>query len=144
MNNFRCLHCKEWVSSFGPIGTAHRNHCPYCLWSKHVDLDVPGDRKATCLGAMEPIGLTFKEEGPDKYGNKRQGEVMIIHRCTNVDGKININRIAADDDPQEILEVFEKFQKLTESLRENLVQQGIKLLGKKDKQQIKTQLFGKK
>ncbi len=92
---------------------------------------------------MEPVGLTLKEEGIDKYGKKRQGELMIIHRCINTDGKININRAAADDDLREILNVLERSQKLTDALRENFVQQGIKLLGKIDEPQVRTQLFGK-
>ncbi len=142
-NGFQCIQCRKWVTTSGDIGTEHRNHCPYCLWSKHVDEDKPGDRKSKCLSPMEPIGLTFKEEGNDKYGKKRQGELMIIHSCTNSDGKININRVAADDDPKEILKVLERSKKLTDTLRENFVQQGIKLLGKEDERQVRTQLFGK-
>jgi hypothetical protein len=43
--SFRCGHCGVEVSLDAP-GTSHRNHCPSCLWSRHLDRNVPGDRKA--------------------------------------------------------------------------------------------------
>ena len=94
---FKCAHCKRWVVINPFIGTANRNHCSYCLWSKHVDVKK-GDRKEACHGGMEPIGLTFKYEG---YG--RQGELMLIHQCAEC-SHLSINRIAADDSNEEILE----------------------------------------
>lgn len=51
--SFICEHCGFEVSPH-PSGSA-RNHCPKCLYSKHVDEDSPGDRLATCYGLMEPI-----------------------------------------------------------------------------------------
>ncbi|MET1001543.1 MAG: RNHCP domain-containing protein, partial [Acidimicrobiia bacterium] len=48
--SFRCRRCGLDVSYDAP-GTAHRNHCPNCLWSRHVD-DRPGDRAAECGSAM--------------------------------------------------------------------------------------------
>ncbi|WP_420871372.1 RNHCP domain-containing protein [Lysinibacillus xylanilyticus] len=38
-----------------------RNHCPKCLFSKHVDT-VPGDRASTCKGLMRPIGVDYTEK----------------------------------------------------------------------------------
>lgn len=141
---FRCNHCHGWVSTSELIGTHHRNHCPSCLWSKNVDLEKAGDRKASCGAEMEPIGLTFKQTGIDKYGKPRQGELMVVHRCTNKDcGKISINRIAGDDNSEVILRVFEGSQVLDDDLREEMTSMGINLLTKGDKKQIKTQLFGK-
>jgi hypothetical protein len=70
-----------------------------CLWSKHVD-EAKGDRRASCLGGMEPIGLTFKHEGHGKVG-----EIMLIHHCS-VCEKISINRIARDDPEHKILGIF--------------------------------------
>lgn len=144
MNGFECIHCHRLIDVSGNIGTAHRNHCPFCLFSKHVDENVPGDRKATCLAPMEPIGLTFKELAPDKYGKSRVGELMMVHRCTGPDRKIVINRIAADDDPNEIINVFQKSLFLAGPLKKQLEGQGIKLLNKDDEKEIKTQLFGKR
>lgn len=141
---FKCNHCRGWVSTSEFIGTHHRNHCPSCLWSKHVDLEKAGDRKASCGAGMEPIGLTFKQAGTDRYGRPRQGELMVVHRCTNEDcGKISINRIAGDDNPETILRVFEGSQLLGDDLGEEITRAGINLLTKQDKERIKTQLFGK-
>lgn len=83
---FICEHCTKEV---GPIiyGGSYRNHCPFCLWSKHVDSDIPGDRANSCLGMMEPIGVTTKSGG----------EFSLIHKCT-VCGFQRLNRIAGDDD----------------------------------------------
>lgn len=139
---FRCCNCGQWVPFSGFIGTAHRNHCPFCLRSKHVDLKKPGDRKSSCRAGMEPIGLTFKHEGVDKYGKLRQGELMLIHECTGC-GKISINRIAADDNSEAILRVFEESQKLDPGKRNQLEQDGIEILSKETKKEILVQLFGK-
>lgn len=124
------------------MGTCHRNHCPDCLWSKHVDLNKSGDKKAQCLAMMEPVGLTFKQEGFDKFGNRKKGEIMIIHRCINSD-KISINRIAADDNPETILEVFNNSFTLNTEIKNKLKQSKIVLLVKTDETEIKNQLFGK-
>lgn len=132
--SFRCWHCDRWVSFSSFIGTKHRNHCPFCLWSKHVDLEKPGDRNSTCQGEMKPIGLTFKQGG---------GELMIIHQCTNPDcGKISINRIAGDDSSSAILNIFKESQTLSPDLTKKLKRGNIRLLTKADEKQIRTQLFG--
>ena len=36
---FTCVHCGAEVL---PMGKSSRNHCPFCLWSLHVDI-LPGD-----------------------------------------------------------------------------------------------------
>ncbi|MGI5826685.1 MAG: RNHCP domain-containing protein [Patescibacteria group bacterium] len=138
---FICEHCKKQVPVNRTIGTWHRNQCPYCLWSKDVDI-FKGDRKSACLGAMEPIGLTFKQEGTDKYGKPRQGELMIIHRCLECN-KFSINRIAADDDPKVILELFEKSLSLPQETKDDLENENLKLLDEKDREEIRVQLFGR-
>jgi len=81
---FICEHCRQAVPSGAP-GTAHRNHCPHCLWSLHVDLRS-GDRRCGCRGEMEPIAVWVR----------RGGEWAIVHRCTRC-GAIRTNRIAGDD-----------------------------------------------
>jgi hypothetical protein len=83
--SFVCGHCGVDVSLDAP-GTSHRNHCPSCLWSRHLDRNVPGDRKAGCPGGMEPIAVTVR-------GERRW---MLIHRCTHC-GRLRMNRTAADD-----------------------------------------------
>jgi hypothetical protein len=78
--------------SFDAPGTAHRNHCPNCLWSRHLDDDTPGDRKADCGSLMEAIGITVR----------RGGEWVIVHRCAGCD-EVHLNRTAGDDNPLMLL-----------------------------------------
>jgi hypothetical protein len=85
--SFRCVHCRLDVSMQAP-GTAHRNHCPSCLVSRHVDLRTPGDRAAECGARMEPIAVSVRGDG----------EWVLIHRCTGC-GALNENRTAGDDNP---------------------------------------------
>lgn len=147
---FVCSHCKKWgLSPSKPgdcpltatIGTKNRNHCPKCLYSLHLDKEISGDRAAECGGEMEPIGLAFKKEGVDKYGEKRQGEIMLIHRCQKC-GKISINRIAADDEPDQILKTYNE-SKENIHLSAELKKEGIVLLDNEAESEIKKQLFGK-
>jgi rubrerythrin len=56
IEDFKCEHCGTKTR-----GTGYTDHCPSCLWSKHVDLN-PGDRKATCRGMMEPVGVEIKSK----------------------------------------------------------------------------------
>jgi len=62
--NFVCEICEKEV-----VGSGYRNHCPSCLYSLHVDVEVPGDRMSTCQGIMEPTGI--EESG---------GKFIIIHK----------------------------------------------------------------
>ncbi|MDQ3514893.1 MAG: RNHCP domain-containing protein [Chloroflexota bacterium] len=83
--SFRCRHCRQMI---GPTvsGGRHRNHCPLCLYSRHVDDRRPGDRASTCGSVMAPVGLL----------TRRNGEQVILHRCLGC-GREKPNRIAADD-----------------------------------------------
>lgn len=82
---FTCENCNELVE---PLETgSYRNHCPKCLYSKHVDDEGPGDRASACLGLMKPIGI-------DQRSNKG---FMVIHECI-VCGKTISNKVASDDD----------------------------------------------
>jgi hypothetical protein len=84
---FRCRHCRTMV---GPTlsGGRHRNHCPICLYSLHVDGKTPGDRASDCRSLMAPIGLHTRPSG----------EQAIVHRCLGC-GFVRHNRVAADDSP---------------------------------------------
>lgn len=138
--DFQCINCGKQVAASGLIGTKNRNHCPFCLTSKHVDNHVAGDRQASCQGQMRAVGLAFKNEGIDKYGKPRQGELMLIHVCLRC-GKISINRIAADDHTDLIISLLnsESLADKADKLKAN----GIEPLGKSDIEQVKTLLFGK-
>ena len=58
---FKCRKCGREVIPDG-AGSDHRNHCPNCLTSMHVD-DQPGDRSSDCSGQMEPIAVWVKRNG---------------------------------------------------------------------------------
>ena len=104
--DFMCGHCHALVSSAHFLSAVNnRNHCPYCLWSCHLDLYASGDRLSACKGQMRPIGLTLKP-GRNKYRSESGGELMLIHQCMDC-SSLSINRIAADDDSATILSVFE-------------------------------------
>lgn len=80
---FVCEQCSKAIS---PLASgSYRNHCPFCLYSKHVDV-VPGDRQNSCRGLMEPIGV----EHSSKKG------WIIIHRCLRC-SFIGRNKTALND-----------------------------------------------
>ena len=54
---FICLNCTKIIKKL--TNGSYRNHCPYCLYSLHLD-NQPGDRANKCRGLMEPISLTYK------------------------------------------------------------------------------------
>ena len=54
--NFVCEHCNRKVE-----GDGYTNHCPHCLYSKHVDI-FPGDRLNDCGGLMKIIDTQKKGE----------------------------------------------------------------------------------
>ncbi|MCK4542985.1 MAG: RNHCP domain-containing protein [Spirochaetales bacterium] len=81
---FICGNCGRTVTP-PESGSEHRNHCPQCLWSRHVDLRT-GDRRSGCRGLMEPIAIWVR-------GRK---EWAVVHRCLKC-GFIRTNRIAGDD-----------------------------------------------
>jgi hypothetical protein len=139
--DFRCAYCRTHITTDPFIaGVKNRNHCPYCLSSKHVDQKKAGDRLSACKAEMKPIGLTLKKI-KKKYGPQNQGELMLIHRCSGC-GKISINRIAADDDADKILEVFERSNDLDHETKTLLVEQGVHALQPVDIETVRTGLFG--
>ena len=89
---FPCRVCGREIIPYG-AGSAHRNHCPNCLSSLHVD-NEPGDRAAACGGIMEPIGVWVR----------KNGEWAIIHRCRKC-GVLHSNRTAADDNPIKLMSI---------------------------------------
>lgn len=96
---FICEYCGGKVSPL-KYGGHNRNHCPFCLYSKHVDNVVPGDRSSSCRGLMKPVATQ----------TKRTGEYSLIHRCLTC-GKISINRVAGDDNWDLICELSTKKNK---------------------------------
>lgn len=82
--SFTCKNCGKTIEKH-PEGSA-RNHCPFCLCSKHLDKDFPWDRLSECHAVMNPVGIDHKK---NKWW-------MIKHKCSRC-GKEILNKIAPDD-----------------------------------------------
>ncbi len=89
---FICINCGKKVEK---LNYTARDHCNYCLYSVHVDIN-PGDRKNECKGLLIPIDI-------EKFKNTYK----IIYRCEKC-GQIHKNIMAADDDMNKIIEISTK------------------------------------
>jgi len=137
---FKCVNCHTYVSCEPRLaGVSSRNHCPYCLWSRHLDLQKPGDRLAACREKMEPVGLTLKKSHR-KYGEER-GELMLIHVCREC-GKVSINRIASDDIAGKLAELYERSLGMDGRLKGKLSACGVEPLGATERAVVVARLFG--
>lgn len=87
VENFDCEKCGTLVS-----GGGYTNHCPNCLWSKHVDVN-PGDRAANCGGLMHPIEV--RKEGE---------EYSIIHQC-EICSHSKKNKVSPNDNFNEVVKL---------------------------------------
>ena len=85
--NFTCEKCKEEVE-----GNGYTNHCPNCLWSKHVDIN-PGDRLEKCHGLMRPIKIENKE-----------GDFYIVHKCEECNF-IRNNKVSKKDNFDQVIKI---------------------------------------
>ncbi|MDQ3014639.1 MAG: RNHCP domain-containing protein [bacterium] len=90
VEDFICEHCNAEVQ-----GDGFTNHCPKCLWSKHVDVH-PGDRKAVCSGMMKPIRVDLEKQ-----------EYILTHECQKC-GYSKRNKVNIDDDFDEVTRVAEQ------------------------------------
>lgn len=90
VENFICENCGKSV-----IGNGYTNHCPFCLYSKHVDIN-PGDRSCTCGGLMKPIEI-----------QQKNGEFVILHKCIKC-GFERKNKVQENDDINKIIEISKK------------------------------------
>ncbi|MGC8652213.1 MAG: RNHCP domain-containing protein [Candidatus Micrarchaeia archaeon] len=88
VEDFTCENCGTIVR-----GNGYTDHCPNCLWSKHVD-NNPGDRRANCGGMMKPVHTEFK----------RNGNFIIYYKCERCGAQKHV--IAADNDNRELLETL--------------------------------------
>ena len=87
IEDFVCENCGSNVT-----GDGYTNHCPECLWSKHVDVN-PGDREETCGGMMKPVGVIALG-----------GEYTIIQQCQKC-GFERKNKVNSKDNFQKVLEI---------------------------------------
>ena len=88
--NFICENCNKYVEK---LKYTARDHCPYCLYSKHVDIN-PGDRASTCKGHLIPIGIEK---------NKKMG-YKILYKCDKCGYKTK-NIMASDDNMERIINI---------------------------------------
>lgn len=87
VEDFVCEKCNENIK-----GDGYTNHCPKCLWSKHVDIN-PGDRAQTCGGMMKPVKVEMEK-----------GEYLLTHRCE----KCNFERrkkVEREDNFDEVIKI---------------------------------------
>lgn len=84
VEDFTCENCGETVK-----GNGYTDHCPRCLWGKHVD-NVPGDRASKCRGMMGPDYVTYEE-----------GNYVIHYRCIRCEATKRF-KAAAQDNPEEL------------------------------------------
>ena len=80
VEDFTCAHCGADV-----LGNGYTNHCPKCLYSKHVD-NNPGDRQSNCGGMMRPISV-----------ESRGCEFIITHKCEKCGKTIKQHADEKDD-----------------------------------------------
>ena len=80
VEDFTCAHCGTHVT-----GNGYTNHCPKCLYSRHVD-NLPGDRASTCGGMMRPIAVEKSGDG-----------FIITHKCEKCAKVIRQHAAACDD-----------------------------------------------
>lgn len=84
--SFVCEKCHKKVE---PASSTARDHCPYCLYSKHVDI-LPGDRSNNCCGLLKPIGV-------EKFKNS----FKIIYKCKKCHNEHK--NIICDDDNMDLI-----------------------------------------
>jgi hypothetical protein len=82
--DFTCEVCGTAVK-----GNGYTDHCPNCLWSKHVDKN-PGDRASKCNGLMKPVIAEYLK-----------GEYILDYECAKC--KVRKSVTAAADDNSELL-----------------------------------------
>lgn len=85
VENFICANCGAIVT-----GNGYTNHCPHCLWSKHVDV-LPGDRASECGGMMEPI-----------LAEPNGADFIITHKCTKC-GRTKRQKSSDSDNMEKII-----------------------------------------
>lgn len=87
VENFKCEKCGA-----DAVGNGYTNHCPACLWSKHVDVN-PGDRAASCGGLMKPTAI-----------ENENGEYVVTHTCEKCSHKKR-NKVSANDNFDTVVQI---------------------------------------
>jgi DNA-directed RNA polymerase subunit RPC12/RpoP len=88
IENFKCEHCGAEMR-----GDGYTDHCSECLWGKHVDSEIPGDRASECRALMEPIRVLYEK-----------GEYRIVYKCTGCSHKFEV-KAANGDNREKLIEL---------------------------------------
>jgi len=91
---FICENCGKEVPKIS--NGSYRNHCPFCLCSKHVD-NKPGDRASECGGIMEPISADY---------HFKKG-IQIVHKCKKC-GHVMKNMTATETENEDDFDMVMK------------------------------------
>lgn len=83
---FICSNCRVLVK---PLEYSARDHCPVCLYGKHVD-NNPGDRLNNCHGPLIPKSI-------EKHNNTYK----IIYKCAKC--QIEKKNVMANDDNMDLI-----------------------------------------
>lgn len=78
------------------MGGGTTDHCPRCLWGKHVDEEIPGDRASECRGLMKPIRSEYKKN-----------QFRIYYKCTSCNHDFWVHEGKGDN--REILVELSKY-----------------------------------
>ncbi len=92
IEDFVCENC-----GFEVEGNGYTDHCPKCLWGKHVDEEIPGDRASECRGLMEPVGVSYEK-----------GDFRIHHKCTKCSHEFWV-WCSKDDDREELVRIGREY-----------------------------------
>lgn len=92
IEDFVCGNCGKEVT-----GNGYTNHCPECLWSRHVDKN-PGDRLAVCGGLMKPVLVVKEGKG-----------YMITHKCVRCEFERR-NSVVTEDNFETVIKISSSFK----------------------------------
>ena len=87
--DFECEKCGVKVT-----GDGYTDHCPKCLWGKHVDLEIPGDRASDCKGLMEPIKVVYEK-----------GKFKVFYKCLKCGREFRV-REGESDEREKLIELL--------------------------------------
>jgi predicted RNA-binding Zn-ribbon protein involved in translation (DUF1610 family) len=79
--NLKCYFCGAEV-----VGNGYTDHCPVCLWGKHMDAIVPGDRASDCKGRMRPKRVLYEK-----------GKLIIEYSCEKCGHQFRVEAAAGDN-----------------------------------------------
>lgn len=89
IEDFVCENCGTYVK-----GDGYTNHCPNCLWFKHID-NNPGDRENGCKGMMKPESAYYKNS-----------QWYLVHICQKC-GEERLIKIGKKDNKKELDKIIE-------------------------------------